>query len=192
MINISNIDIENLQYETKVENGVLYYYVNSIKIDKYDLLAAASNESSLERALEIIEVADHLFGVSPTDYTYFSLRNCVYENIMWEKSSRTELYYQDVFKKHIKEILGNNYELVKKTSDNRNIPDAWVSCNNEIIPVEMKIGNFDGKALKQLLRYMNKYDTKNGIAIGRQLAIEIPSNIQFIPIDVVKSFDEYK
>ena len=97
MIDISDIDIENLQYETKIENGILYYYINGIKIDKFDLLAAATNELSLERAIEIINVADHLFGVSPTDYTYFSLRNCVYENIMWEKSSKTELYYQSSY-----------------------------------------------------------------------------------------------
>lgn len=192
MIDISNIDIENLQYETKVENGVLYYYINGLKIDKYDLLAAATNELSLEKALEIIDVADHLFGMSQNDYTYFSLRNCVYENIMWDKSLRTELYYQGVFKKHIKEILGNGYELIKKTSDNRNIPDAWVTHNGEIIPVEMKIGSFDGKALKQLFRYMNKYDTKKGIAIGNELVVEIPNNIQFISIDTVKYFDEYK
>ena len=192
MIDISDIDIENLQYETKIENGILYYYINGIKIDKFDLLAAATNELSLERAIEIINVADHLFGVSPTDYTYFSLRNCVYENIMWEKSSKTELYYQCVFKSHIKEILGNEYELINKTSDNKNIPDAWVSCNNKVIPVEMKVGDFDSKALKQLLRYMDKYNSNNGIAIGKNLTTETPNNIQFISIDIVKSFDDYK
>lgn len=192
MIDISNINLENLQYETKMENGTLYYYINGIKIDKYDLLAAATNELSLERSLEIIDVADHLFGISPIDYTYFSLRNCVYENIMWEKSSRTELYYQGVFKKHVKEILGNDYELIKKTSDNKNIPDAWVNYNGEMIPVEMKIGDFDDKALRQLFRYIDKYDAKKGIAIGGKLLVEIPENIQFISLSVVKSFDEYK
>ena len=191
MIDISNIDIDNLKYEIKIENNILYYYINDIKIDKYDLLAAASNESSIERALEIIEVADYLYG-EINDYTYSSLRNCVYENIMWERVSKTELYYQSIFKNHIKDILGDDYNLVEKTSDNKNIPDAWVSFNNEIVPVEMKICNFDSKALKQLQRYISKYNVKYGIAIGNKLTVDLPTNIHFIPLSIIKNFDEYK
>lgn len=192
MIDISSIDLKSLQHEIKITSDGLYHYVNGVKIDKYDLLAAASNELSVEGALEIIEIADYLYGTSNEDYTYFSLRNCVYENIMWEKSSRTELYYQSVFKSHIKEILGDDYELIKKTSDNKNIPDAWVCYNNKMIPVEMKIGNFDDKALKQLFRYMNKYNANDGIAIGDKLTVELPNNIRFIPISIVKNLDKYK
>ena len=152
---------------------------------------AAANEHSVETAFEIIDVADHLFGML-SDYSYVSLRNCVYENIVQHECSKTELYYQSVFKNNVKEILGDEYEIIKKSSDNKNIPDAWVSYSGEIIPVEIKIHEFDKKALKQLLRYMTKYETKHGIAIGERLTVDLPNNIVFVEMSVIKRFDKNK
>lgn len=62
--------------------------------------------------VHIIDVADHLFGML-SDYSYISLRNCVYENIVRHECSKTELYYQSVFKNNVKEILGEEYEIIK-------------------------------------------------------------------------------
>ena len=189
MIDISNINLDELEYETKFERGVLVYYVNGLRIDKYDLIVAAAMAHNTEYAEEILEVADRLFGRYTDDINYNVLRQTVYENIIYEEIFKDELYYQSVFKSHVKEILGEEYNIVDIKSDGRNIPDAWVSNGTENIPVEMKIGTFNKKALSQLQRYLNKYKCNKGIAIGKEPSVEIPNNIQFIDISEVKKFD---
>lgn len=189
MIDISNVNLDEIEYETKFEHGVLVYYVNGLRIDKYDLIVAAAMAKSTQYAEDILEVVDRLFGRYTDDFNYNVLRQTVYENIMFEKSLKDELYYQSVFKSHVKEILGEEYNIIDIKSDGRNIPDAWVSNGIENIPVEMKIGTFDKKALSQLQRYLNKYNCEKGIAIGKEPSIEIPNNIQFVNISEVKKFD---
>ena len=54
------------------------------------------------------------------------------------------------------------------------------------IPVEVKYGKFDKKALKQLERYMKVYKCKMGIAIGNNLEVNIPENIKFVFISEIK------
>ena len=90
------------------------------------------------------------------------------------------------FKKVVK--FGEEYSIVDIKSDGRNIPDAWVSDGIENIPVEMKIGAFNKKALSQLQRYLNKYKCHKGIAIGEEPSVKY-NNIQFIDISEVKKFD---
>lgn len=49
-------------------------------------------------------------------------------------------------------------------------------------PVEVKKGDFNASALKQLERYMLKLRSSNGIAVGRNLTCKLPKNITFIKI----------
>lgn len=189
MIDISSINLDELEYEAKFENGVLVYYVNGLRIDKYDLIVAAALANNTEYAEEILEVTDRLFGRYTDDANYNVLRQVVFENVMFEEMLKDEIYYQNIFKSHIKEILGEKYTLVSIKSDGRNIPDAWVSNDIENMPVEMKVGSFNKRALQQLQRYLEKYSCNKGIAIGKEPSIEIPSNIQFINISEVKKFD---
>ena len=165
------------------------YYVNGLRIDKYDLIVAAAMADNIKYAEEILEVADRLFGRFTDDINYNVLRQTVCENIIYKEIFKDELYYQSIFKSHVKEILGEEYNIVDIKSDGRNIPDAWVSDGIENIPVEMKIGTFNKKALIQLQRYLNKYKCNKGIAIGRELSVEMPNNIQFVDISEVKKFN---
>lgn len=75
------------------------------------------------------------------------------------------------------------YKLIRKKNNSKHIPDAWVEQDGEEIPVEMKLNDFDAKALKQLRRYINVYKKNKGIAIGRKLTVELPSDIRFISLE---------
>ena len=55
-----------------------------------------------------------------------------------------------------------------------------MQINNQYVPVEIKLHDFDLKALNQLSRYMNVYNCAYGIASAERLAVELPSNITFV------------
>ena len=110
--------------------------------------------------------------------SHFKLLEIYYLRYLHDESNHDA--YMEIF---------NVKDIVDIKSDGRNIPDAWVSNGTENIPVEMKKGTFNKKALSQLQRYLSKYKCNKGIAIGRDLSVEIPDNIQFIDISEVKKFD---
>ena len=55
-----------------------------------------------------------------------------------------------------------------------------MSLNGEDVPMEIKKGPFDNRALKQLLRYITVYGCSKGIAVGAKLTVELPENIMWI------------
>lgn len=115
--------------------------------------------------------------------------NKVVELLVYSRENgKNELYFQDVFNKHHKKIIPNSKKVNIKYNS-KHIPDAFLKIDNEKTPVEMKLREFDLKALNQLLRYMEVYDCKNGIAIGNELKVVLPENITFIPLDEVKKYD---
>lgn len=50
------------------------------------------------------------------------------------------------------------------------------------IPIEVKTGAFNGAALRQLQRYMKVYESSEGIAVGRALAVELPVGVTFLEV----------
>lgn len=58
-------------------------------------------------------------------------------------------------------------------------------------PVEIKAGEFNGAALRQLQRYMKKYNSDCGVAVGSKLTTELPKGITFVQIVFVKHLQEY-
>lgn len=88
------------------------------------------------------------------------------------------------FKAKVNRILGEDYRIVKRKNDPKNIPDFWLLHNSEYIPVEVKLCNFTTKCLEQLERYMAFYKCKSGIAVGRELTCSLPDNIYFIKYDI--------
>lgn len=61
-------------------------------------------------------------------------------------------------------------------------PDAWLCLDGREVPVEIKRGAFDGKAVLQLVRYMRVYDCEHGVAVAPSLAVPLPSNILFVEV----------
>lgn len=166
------------------ERGIEYYF-NSEKIDRFDLLACAARAKSREEAWECLHLASSLFH--PQDDETF---NVLYGEVaigVTHTFYENEFTIQKVFKDNVEKILGLEYHLLKEKKNNpKHIPDAWVTFEGYEIPVEVKYGKFDKKALKQLERYMKVYKCKMGIAIGNVLEVNIPKNIKFVSIPEIK------
>ena len=168
-----------LSYE-KSERGY-EFYVNNVKLDRFDLLALACRCEDKNEAWELMNLASRLYH--PQDDEVF---NVLYGAVAMEitrNNDTNEFYYQKLFKDNVKLILGKQYKLLKNKKNNpHHIPDAWVEMNGEEIPVEVKRGCFDKKALRQLKRYMFVYQSKQGIAVAKELTVDLPENIIFVSL----------
>ena len=153
-------------------------FVNGKMIDRFRLLALALMQPEPEIAWEYMKCASCLFH--PQDDKAF---NALYGATAMElarKQDISEFDVQHVIKNNIKKIFGEDAELLSRKSDGKNIPDVWIRRNEEDVPIEVKFGRFDKKALRQLSRYMHAYGCAHGIAIASTLTVTLPENIQFI------------
>ena len=188
--------IEEKKYEFKHEVIPVMeeiFTINGLPFRKYDLLAIACrliDENKLEDAENLLRMTEGMYGNKSGSDSFNRIASALYDLVLYEDMKKNEIYYQEVFKRHCKEILGDGYEIYDKKDLQSKRPDAWVSYKNEIIPIEMKMGNFNQASLKQLQNYMDIYDCSYGIAIGNKLTIEIPSNITFVGMDIVKQYDD--
>lgn len=156
------------------------------------ILACAVDESfeNADRAWLMLENASQIFhpiNIQQFNQLYHAV--AMYFAIMKTKDDKhflsdvttyeRELY--EKFKEKVKDLLGDDVEVIEKENDRRHIPDLWVRIGGEDVPVEIKKGPFDWKALSQLIRYMLFYKSKFGIAVGSELKADLPDNITFIP-----------
>lgn len=95
----------------------------------------------------------------------------------------TEFDKHKWFKENHKSLLGPKYEITKRPNDPKHIPDFWLLKEQKHIPVEIKLQNFDCKSLEQLQRYMDFYESHEGVAVAKNLTCELPGNIVFIPFN---------
>lgn len=169
------------------------FIINGLPFRRYDLLSIVCkliDENKLEEAENLLKMTEWLYGNKSESTSFNRIEKALYDLILYEDMKKDEIYYQEVFKKHCKEILGEGYAIYEKKDLLSKRPDAWVSYEDKIIPVEMKKGNFNRAALKQLQDYMNMYGCSYGIAIGYKPTVEIPSNITFVGMDIVKQYDD--
>lgn len=169
------------------------FIINGLPFRRYDLLSIVCkliDENKLEDAENLLKMAEELYSNKSESTSFNRIAEALYDLILYEDMKKDEIYYQEVFKKHCKEILGEGYTIYEKKDLLSKRPDAWVSYEDKIIPVEMKKGNFNSVALKQLQDYMTMYDCSYGIAIGHKTTVEIPDNITFIKMEDVKRYDD--
>lgn len=107
------------------------------------------------------------------------IRECCLLNLRNYGATR-EFDIHEWFKQNFKKILGNDYELSDFKNNPKHQPDVWLVKESELIPVEIKLNAFTEKSLTQLKRYMDFYNTKNGIAVADGLKCELPKNITFV------------
>ena len=107
------------------------------------------------------------------DFYYF-------ENKMMDR--KNEFYYHNLFNNRCEKLFPE-FRIIKKKNIPGHYPDAWVEREGEEIPVEVKLNDFNDKALRQLKRYIQVYEKSKGIAIGRKLTVKLPENILFISLD---------
>ena len=174
------------QIRTTEINGKTEYIVNGTMIDRFKLLAIACDENNEDNAWEIMRVASIIFH--PQDDDVF---NSLYGAVAMEitrKFKNDEMYFKNIFKENYSKI--RNGKIIKNKTDGHNIPDAWVEEDGYIIPVEVKLRKFDQRALNQLLRYIKAFGSSKGIAVARELAVELPHNIEFISFSELEVVDE--
>ena len=167
--------------------------VDGLPFRKYDLIGfvcSLIDRNKLNEAEEILQMTENIYVNKHGSETFERICDAVHDLITYKEIRKDELYYQNIFKAHCKDILGTEYELYDMKNLKPKRPDAWVKYNNIIIPVEMKKGNFGKSALKQLQNYMKLYNCDHGIAIGLKSSIEFPSNIRFVDISEVKQYDD--
>lgn len=115
-------------------------------------------------------------GLSPS-MTLFS--NLVEWSVLVEIKLRDEWNAYSAVSEHLgAEILGGPSQ-----------PDLLF---DGVVPVEVKVGAFDAAALRQLHRYMEKYNASNGVAVGVALTVLLPENIRFIKIAFSDSSRRYE
>lgn len=150
-----------------------------ICIDRFELLSVAYKCEKESDAWYAMRLASILFH--PLDDITFNTLYGITAMAIAKKFDKNEYYYQRLFKEKYCKIRAG--EIVAAKTDGKNIPDAWIKRNGVKIPVEVKIYDFDKKALKQLLRYMKAYNCENGIAAARNLSVALPPNIEFISFE---------
>ena len=140
--------------------------------------AAEGNNRPLRDAA--FHIADNI-GYPGKSWAYNTVRNSAMIDIaVSEDRHDTEAKYYGLFEKHISKVLGDNAKIIEGHSNAQNKPDKWVEMNGVEIPVEMKKGDFDDKAMKQLRRYMDVFNSIAGIAVGRRMTVDCPENVIFV------------
>lgn len=147
------------------------------------LVVADNRESKNDIADEIAnadQLGDALADKGSFRSAYYRLRSAVYYNALREFDFN-EYYYQGLFKRYASEVLPG-CKIIKRGNNNKHVPDSWVSIDGEAVPVEVKLGDFDKIAMRQLKRYMDFYKCSQGVAVGARKSVEPwPENVFFIP-----------
>lgn len=189
--------MDRLQYKKNIQtdkykmmaikvNGKYEVFINGIKIDRFYLLSLAAKAKTQKEAWDYMNLASTLFHALNDDVFNTLYTSVACELTVW-KGKKDEFYYQGLLKSNYSKIREG--KIVDRINYNHHIPDAWVLKNNEYIPVEVKLNNFNNKALQQLKRYMDFYNCNKGIASARELTVKLPSNIEFIPFSELEQFE---
>ena len=165
----------------EVDGRPKYVTLNGFRMTSLEMLAFAErlSDKSMREAEEFLSLASRVFHPAD-DWAFNELYGAVRMHIAWKESvGNTEAARESYFKNNVAVIVGEGAKIAPAVASQKHRPDGWVVLNGNLMPVEIKKGNFDAKALRQLTRYMDYYKTSNGIAIGRNLTVELPDNIQF-------------
>ena len=134
----------------------------------------------------LMKTVFNLQSVTPSSPLIETLRSSGWTNIVWSRScERLETNVHSLFENYA-ELLIPDSKLIEGRRDKHNIPDAWISIRGEEIPVEMKRNKFDARAMKQLRRYMTAFNTKRGLAVAKEMIVDCPDDVIFIPIAILE------
>lgn len=148
-------------------------------MDELVHMAITKSYDDLDKALDFV---DEAFKNADCCWIEHCVRETVIRWFMQSRPREKDVYFW--FKNNYKSRLGNNFEIVKKKTDRKNLPDFWLYDGEAVIPVECKTGDFDECALTQLQRYMNVYQCEKSVAVGSALTVELPENITFVQFDI--------
>lgn len=149
---------------------------------------AADKNDDEKLAWEIMDKAWNLYGATESE-KFHDLYQAVAIYLTYVRETKScEFHFQGLFNKYA-HLLIKDCKVVKKPVSGKLIPDSWVEIGGEVMPVEVKKETFGKKALDQLERYISYYKTKGGIAVAKEIRVELPENILFISIDELEKAD---
>ncbi|MFP7224844.1 hypothetical protein SFC42_17335 [Priestia filamentosa] len=155
-----------------------HFIINGTTLSRFDLLALASNADDKKFSWELMKLASKLFHWQD-DYTFNTLYGSVATELTFFQKE-DEFSIHPKFNQQVKKLFGKEAQIIKRKNDHKHQPDSWVRLNGNDIPVEIKKSKFNQKALNQLLRYVDFYETSLGIAVGSEATVDLPDNIIFI------------
>lgn len=185
----------SLTIDSQPESSILTAEVGYIPLDKqfqiigmaaYLLASITDNTDSSGNIKKIHQVMrnftgvrGHIMDLLEADFT---MQEAMFRTIFREN----EFTIQTMFNSYADRVIPGA-KVVKKKNDRHNVPDSWIEIDGEEIPVEVKYGNFNERALDQLNRYVIAYSCKRGVAVGRALKAELPEGYIFVSIDELRS-----
>lgn len=160
-----------------------FLVIDGNKLSRFDLLAMAADSEDEKFAWEVMKIASKLFHWQD-DKTFNSLYGSVameiVSNFIVDEFTVHQMFYDYIAKLP-------NARIIKRKNNPAHQPDAWVICDEEfLMPVEIKLKDFNHKSLKQLKRYMDFYNCGFGIAVAKNLKVKLPENIKFISISELR------
>lgn len=153
-------------------------YLDYLDVIEIAMELSYKEPNKLNRNIDLIDMAETMMGDRNKMFTASSLRMMVSKNFLDSRPDEFDIY--KLFKSEYKNILGQDYEIVNRKNNPKHIPDFWLMCNNEYIPVEIKLHEFKENHLRQLQRYIDFYKCSKGIAVAKNLKCSIPCNVKFI------------
>lgn len=158
------------------------------RADAFRMLADAYWKHKESAVATIQAVRDHFCNHTYFDSVIWNLSCCVMECVV-AQNHLDEFDIHELFKENYSKVGSGT--IVDRKSDPHHKPDAWVMVDDEYIPVEIKLGNFNQSSVGQIDRYVKFYDATQGIAVGEKLTATLPSYIKFISIDDLRKAKEY-
>lgn len=153
--------------------------VNLLAVDESVKKAYEKSTQNDWSALDVAEILNDLGAY----YIGQTIRETLLRNLMNNGKAREKDVHK-WFKENCEHVLGEPYKITSFKNCAKYQPDAWVTKEGQLIPVECKLTNFDHKALLQLIKYMKHYGAVNGIAVAKNLCCELPENITFVKHEI--------
>lgn len=185
----------SLTIDSQPESSILTAEVGYIPLDKQFqiigmgayLLASITDNTDHNGNIKKIHhvmrnftgVRGHIMDLLEVDFT---LQEAMFRSIFREN----EFTIQTMFNSYAGRVIPGA-KVVKRKNEHHNMPDSWIEIDGEEIPVEVKYGNFNERAMDQLNRYVRAYSCKRGVAVGRALKTELPEGYIFVSIDELRA-----
>lgn len=167
-----------LEYQMLCVAREYYIDMSDKDYDKYQIIEITKG---------ILEIARNLARFSSNNTKCFYM---MYVDVLHDLvKDQREHKYQQLFKQNGPTICGGKISY-HPHQNCHHIPDAWIEKDEEYIPVEVKLGDFNKSALEQLRRYMKTYKCEHGIAVGRKCTVSLDDNIQFISLKTLEKCEK--
>lgn len=168
-------------FETKetipLSDGIMDFFYKVVENRKYQITGIIAGCNDIEIGLKWLNL------IQSPDITFDRVYGAVKHHfIRLDHDCRVnEFTIQGLFKEHVSEVIPGAKPVPNLKKDIHNKPDAFISFGStKPIPVEVKLRQFDQKALNQLKRYCKAYKSRKGVAVASECTVKLPPEFIFV------------